>query len=167
MLELGLSLLNSLYLHRQLLDDLLDVENDCLEGIFGGPAYLLLALGKQDSPPATSDPFQTDVLGALPQTIAGWLSARGPKTLRTEIDASQAFQLAWRRHRPEAAHILKGSQTVRALLHIIKNPHRIKPICRRLNDLLVQEPGAAALLKYYHYRCARTFRKMKANFSLT
>ncbi len=164
-LEQGLRLVNALYLHRQLLDDLLDVDSDCREGILGGPAYLLLALEPQDFSRSDPDLLHINGLGALPQIILRWIAAQSPEALTQELATRRAFQQAWL-HRPsEAARLLQGSQTVQALLYTIRDPRRIGPIYRQLNNLLAQEPAVALPLRYYQYRCARTFRKMTAQFS--
>ncbi len=165
-LERGLKLINALYLHRQLLDDLLDLERDCLDGILAGPAFLLVAVGQERSPSAGPNFPQADTLCALPEIISHRLAAQGPEALQGERAASQAFQVAWRRDRQEAARILQKSQMVATLLQILVDPGRIAPVERQIQNLLAQEPGAAAALKYYQYRCARTFRKVQANFDL-
>ena len=155
-LERGLHLVNALFLHRQLLDDLLDLESDSCAGILGGPAYLLLALNR----PAAADSSGESRLSDLVQVLRGRMAAAGPGALEEERETARAFGQAWPAHGSAAAALLKGSRTVQALLGHLTDPARTAPIHRQLQELLLQEPGAAPAISYFHHRSARTCRKL-------
>ncbi len=159
-LEKGLMLVTELYLHRQLIDDFLDIESDCLEGNLGGPAYLLLASSRLSREEPDNYPMDTSTLDNLDRII--YMRLRSDKeALAKEEERAQEFEKTWGINKEMAARILLNSGTVSILRDIIEDPERMKPYYQQIQDILMVETRAVLPIGYYHLRCVRSFNKLK------
>jgi hypothetical protein len=160
--EKGLLLVNRLYLHRQIMDDLLDVRSDCEDGILGAPAYLLmrLATAAEPSEPAPLQP--SPGLEDLSLVLARRIAARGPQATAQEKERARFFKTLWSQDRAAAASQLIGSETVRELLAVLEDPKRTRPITAELDALLRDAPDLVDVIGLYYHLCARSFRRLKS-----
>jgi hypothetical protein len=146
----SLLLVNDLYLNRQLLDDMNDIKEDCMDQIYAGPAYLLV----DELEDYTSSP--DDVCSYIPAQIKNRTADISFKSQQANLFHSQLSD------NPEmAALTLINSGVPDTIIQIIEDAKRFESKYVALQTYLEKYSNVVPLSTLFYYRCSKSLMKAK------
>ncbi len=151
-IKLGDALLtvNDMYLNRQLLDDLNDIEIDTHDGIYAGPSYILCnKFGKQKHNSPLSNYLVSEVMKR--NVTAPYLDQN-----------AELFGRYLKTSPSKAIQALFESGIPNALIEMIEDEHRYQNSYKNLLNTLQDNPKTKLLATLFYYRCGKSLLKAKA-----
>lgn len=172
---------NGIYLHRQMLDDFLDIEEDIRNGAVAAPLLILLTLPSyRDGEPfdlislyeneADVAPMQFAKYYQAKLTVAGDLALK--EALRSAVKAKSIVESLNAQHQTiadETASCLldciRASRVVDIYIDLVEA--RVKNLRLRRLGLFshFRMDGSGRLGKYYYYRCQKSFQMLKRKWN--
>lgn len=143
-LLMGMDVINRLFLHRQILDDLLDADEDIDNDILATPGYMLIDYDTGD--------LDSDGLAAIIK-----------HRLRNNKNyARGSFFDAWKNNdKKMCKSLIIRSGIVMEFINIIEDVSRRKPLIDQLNLIIKNSPQLRNGLLFYYLRSSRSLAKLK------
>jgi hypothetical protein len=140
----GIYKINELVLHRQILDDLIDWEEDIDNGILATPTYLLLAYD-MDERILTNGGFENLILEKVRNN-----------TQYTKGD----FIVTWSQDKLKSKTLVKNSKIINYFLEVITLTKRDGKIDKEIISIINKNREVEKCLQLYKYRVIRSLNKL-------
>lgn len=147
----GIEAVNEIYLHRQILDDLIDFEEDIDNEIFATPSYILMAydLNKMNS---NKEIFVSEILEKI--------KASGKYTKGDFIKSWNVknFRLC--------KALIRQSGILKYFVEVIENEKRTMEISKKISDVMDECPEIRDCILIYFSRAVKSFKNFKKKYSI-